>query len=148
MESTYWFRTSDMTWSNNTALARVGDAWRKNPPATIGMTNSVAAAAVRKRGIELSDEGLRGKTRGETTGGKNLRVGRVAVTPRRRDVVRTLAASLLRGGWRLGSMAGCVQHSTSLGARIVVLVEERVESVRAARCVQRRAGHRQNSGVP
>ena len=60
IESTYWLRTNDLTWSKSWALARVGDSCRRKPPATIGTTSSVAAAAVRKRGIEKSEgKGLR-----------------------------------------------------------------------------------------
>src|SRR5512147_445150 len=51
-ESTYWLRTSDITWSNSTALARAGVSCSRKPPATIGTTSSAAAAAVRRRGIE------------------------------------------------------------------------------------------------
>src|SRR5947208_3621243 len=142
MLSTYWFFTSVITWSNSKALARAGRSCSRKPPATIGTTSSVAAAAVRKRGIYEVVRSVKERSR-----------RRREVGARRLDnaLVGTGCTGLCLGGFDLraldiGSVTGGIEHAAARGAGIAALPRKKRINVRRGRR-RRRIGHRQDPAV-
>src|SRR6185312_12534575 len=130
--STYAFATRCMTWSNNTALARAGGSCNRKPPATMGMTSSVAAAAVRRRGIEAMTRWCYDKL------GIRRRVGPALHEPLFRAHFARYVGR--RFGHAIDAAVG-VKHATALGTRVATGLEERIDLMGRGRSRRRERDH-------
>src|SRR6185437_9450429 len=109
-----------------------GGSCNRKPPATMGTTSSVAAAAVRRRGIEAMT-----RCRYDRLGIRR-RVGAALDEP----LFRTgFARHVGRGFGHAVDPAVGVEHATALGASVTARLEERIDSTGRRGCGRGERNH-------